>query len=427
MTKTIKKDSKPIKKTLLNRSVDVIPKESGRFKYEINLQRIHTKFKGITYENKKIGRTKSFNSISEIDKYLSYLENEYKNIDLSVSTDSKRDYKNAREALDNKGFNDISVTEAINKWLQHQPTVSDLTVLEAWEEFIKYKKDIDDVSDDTVRSLKNNCYKSLEPFLNLPLTDFEQPNCGGKLKSYIETTWKNRVTRNHHFVKTSEFFNYFLNMEPKKISKNPIGTRPKFDRKKYRKQPKVASIIQVERILEIARNTDDELGTLAFWVITFFLGCRPQSEMKPMTWDDIYLDDPSDRYLMVADETKTGFRRVDISEQVYQWLTICNRKKPIYPIGYTKKRRHILNLADVLNDNMTTEEKKRWQDFQRHTCVSCKWRSKMFDLAEIVDQMGHDYETNIKYYKNANVSKADAIRYWKLLPTNTDSKIIKIA
>ena len=51
----------------------------------------------------------------------------------------------------------------------------------------------------------------------------------------------------------------------------------------------------------------------------------------------------------------------------------------------------------------------------------------MFDLAEIVDQMGHDYETNIKYYKNANVSKADAIRYWTLLPTNIDNKIIKIA
>ena len=340
MTKTIKKDSKPIKKTLLNRSVDVIPKESGRFKYEINLQRIHTKFKGITYENKKIGRTKSFNSISEIDKYLSYLENEYKNIDLSVSTDSKRDYKNAREALDNKGFKDISVTEAINKWLQHQPTVSDLTVLEAWEEFIKYKKDIDDVSDVTIRSLKNNCYKSLEPFLNLPLTDFEQPNCGGELRNHIETTWKNRVTRNHHFVKTSEFFNHFMNCEPKKISKNPIGkgNRATFDSKKYRKQPKVASITQTERILQVARDTDDELDMLAFWVITLFLGCRPESEMKPMTWDDIYLDDPSDRYLMVADETKTGFRRVDISEQVYQWLTICNRKKPIYPIEIGRRR-----------------------------------------------------------------------------------------
>jgi len=427
MTKTIKKDSKPIKKTLLRSSVTVKEKDSGRFKYEIDIGRSHTKFKGITYENKKIGRYKSFNSLSEIDKYISYLENESRNIDLSVSTDSKRDYKNAREALDNKGFKDISVTDAVQKWLAHQPTVSDLTVLEAWEEFIKYKKDIDDVSDNTIRSLKNNCYKSLEPFLNLPLTDFEQPNCGGKLKSYIETTWKNRVTRNHHFVKTSEFFNHFMNCDPKKISKNPIGTRPKFDRTKYRKQPKVASITQTERILQVARETDDELGMLAFWVITLFLGCRPESEMKPMTWDDIYLDDPTDRYLMVADETKTGFRRVDISDQVYQWLTICNKKKPIYPIGYTKKRRSILMQADVLNDNMTTEEKKEWQDFQRHTCVSCKWRSKMFDLAEIVEQMGHDYETNIKYYKNANVSKADAIRYWTLLPTNIDNKIIKIA
>ena len=425
MPKTIKKDNKPIKKTLLNRSVDVVPKENGRFKYEINLQRTYTKFKGITYDNKKIGRTKSFNSISAIDKYLSYLENEYKNIDLSVSTDSKRDYKNAREALDNMGFKNISVTDAINKWLAHQPTISNLTVLEAWGEFIKYKKDIDDVTDDTIRSLKNNCYKSLEPFLHLPLTDFEQPNCGAKLKSYIETTWKNSTTRNHHFVKTSEFFNHFINSEPKQISKNPLANRKKARLK--RKPPTVASVTQVENILQEARNSDEELGTLAFWAITLFLGCRPQSEMKHMTWDDIYLDDPSDRYLMVADETKTGTRRVEISEQVYEWLTICNRKKPIYPIGYTKKRRAILMRAEVLNDMMTTNEKKEWQDFQRHTCVSCKWRSGLFNLDQIIDQLGHLESTSMKYYKNANVSKAEAIRYWTLVPTNIDSKIIKIA
>ena len=373
MSKTIKRDAKPIKKTLLGSSVTIKEKDSGRFKYEINLQRLHTKFKGVTYENKNITRYKGFNTLSEIDKYLSYLENEYRNIDLSVSTDSKRDYKNARKLLDKKGFKDISVTDAVKKWLAHQPTVSNLTVLEAWEEFIKYKKDIDDVTDDTIRSLKNNCYKSLEPFLNLPLTDFEQPNCGGELKSYIETTWKNGTTRNHHFVKTSEFFNHFMNCEPQKISKNPLSKRKKAKLK--RKPIKVASVPQAERILQVARETDDELGMLAFWVITLFLGCRPQSEMKPMTWDDIYLDDPTDRFLMVADEGKTGERRVDITDQVYQWLTICNRKKPIYPIGYTKKRRAILTQANVINDDMTTEEKKEWQDFQRHTCVSCKWRS----------------------------------------------------
>jgi len=76
---------------------------------------------------------------------------------------------------------------------------------------------------------------------------------------------------------------------------------------------------------------------------------------------------------------------------------------------------------------MTTEEKKEWQDFQRHTCVSCKWRSKIFTLADIVGQMGHDYKTNITYYRNANVSQVDAKRYWTLLPTNIDNKIIKIA
>ena len=121
-----------------------------------------------------------------------------------------------------------------------------------------------------------------------------------------------------------------MNLDEPKISKNPIANRPKYRRDKERKPPKIATVEQVERILQVARDTDDELGMLAFWVITLFLGCRPNSEMSLMTWDDVYLNDPDDSFPMVSEEGNRT-TRVTIYPFVYEWLMICNRSKPIFP------------------------------------------------------------------------------------------------
>jgi integrase len=430
MTDTIKKQLLKERHNFLGSYATITEKEGGKFKYTVDLQRnYNTKLKGVFYNNKQVGRTKGVHSKVEGIKYLKELEALARNVDSSVSTDAKRDYINAREALDNAGHTDLTVTDAIKKWLQFQPIISDLTVQQAWDEFITYKVEIEDIKPDTVKSLKNNAYNSLKPFLNDLLTDFEQPGQAGKLRAYIQKNWKDKTTRNHHFVKTSEFFNHFVNLDEPKISKNPIANRPKYVRDKERKPPKIATVEQVERILQIARDTDEELGMLAFWVITFFLGCRPKSEMSLMTWDDVHLEDRDDSFLMVSDESKTGRRRVEIYPFVYDWLMICNRKKPIFPADsrYAKDRRAILYSAGVIKEEWTTKEKKKWADFQRHTCASSMWRSEDFTLETIVNQLGHGIETSKKYYLDTELSKANAKRFFQIRPSTIGEKIVKIA
>ncbi len=430
MTDTINKKLLEERQNFLGSTAWIREKPDGKFKFEVNIGRLYkTKLKGVFYENKKVGRTKSFHTRIGCIKYLKHLEELYKNVDTSITTDSKRDYINAREALDNAGHTKLSVADAIKKWVQFQPIVSDLTVQEAWDEFMTYKIEIEDIKPDTVSSLKNNAYNSLKPFLSDLLTDFEQPGQASKLRDYIQKNWKNKTTRNHHFVKTSEFFNHFVNLDEPKISKNPIAKRPKYRRDKERKPPKIATVEQVERILQVARDTDDELGMLAFWVITLFLGCRPKSEMSLMTWDDVYLNDPDDSFLMVSEDGKTGQRRVTIYPYVYEWLMICNRNKPIFPANsrYAKDRRAILYSAGVLMEEWSTEEKKKWQDFQRHTCASSMWQSEDFELPTIVKQLGHGIETSKQYYLDTALSTKDAKRFWQIRPATIGEKIVKIA
>jgi integrase len=429
MTDTINKELLKESHNFLGTTVWIKEKPGGKFKYEVDLGRLYkTKLKGVYYDNKKVGRTKGFHTKVECIKYLKHLEELSKNVDTSITTDSKRDYINAREALDNAGHTKLSVADAIKTWLKHQPIISEQSVSGAWEEFMDYKKTVDQIDPVTVRSLKNNAYNSLKPFLDLPLTDFEMPECAGKLTAYVEKNWSNKTTRNHHFVKTSEFFNWCMTCQPQKLTKNPLANRRKLGKVK-RKQPKIATVEQTEQILEVARSTDEELGMLAFWVITLFVGCRPESEVKRMTWDDIFIDDENDSYLMVAEESKTGYRRIDIKPQVREWLMLCNRKKPIFPANsrYAKDRRAILYSAGILKEEMTTAEKKEWQDFQRHTCASCMWRSGDFKWEKIIEQLGHSDSTSHAYYKNQKLSEADAKRFWQIRPSTIGEKIVKIA
>ena len=444
MTDTLKNKPKAEKHDFLGSKVDFIlnPNPNARKKYTVNLNRSWTKLKGIYHENREVKRTKSFDTKNECHAYLKYLEREYRNTDLSISNDDKRDFINAREALDRAGKSDLTVTDAIKKWLQHQPKINtNKTVAECWDEFMDHKITVDQIKPDTVDSLHENAWKSLKPFLDLPITDFEQPNVRAKLREFIQRTWTNPTTRNHHMVKTKEFFNYLVELDEAPLSRNPLPRKTGFNWKKHRKPPKIVTVEQTERILQVARETDEELGMFAFWIITLFLGCRPQSEMTLMTWDDIHLNEPDDSFLMVSDESKTGQRRVEISPQVYEWLMLCDRSKPIYKWGvarktgkpapsmqwYKESRSLILLKAGILKQEMSKEEKKEWQDFQRHTCASCMWRAEDFRLATIVNQLGHGIETSKDYYLNTALSKADAKRFWQIRPSTVSEKIVKIA
>jgi len=440
MTDTIKKQLLKERHNFLGSYATIKEKEGGKYKYEVNLGRNYsTKLKGVFYNNKQVGRTKGVHSRVEGIKYLKELEALARNVDTSVSTDAKRDYINAREALDAKGYTDLTVHQAVLKWLKHEPIVSDQTVREAWDEFMTYKIEISGIKSTTQESLNDCGLRSLEPWLDEPLTDFESEALVRKLKNYIDKNWKKPRTRVNHYSKTSEFFKWCAKTcSPKKLTKNPLEDRDKIKVPKAKRN--VCTVEQAERILQEAWKTDKEEGMLAYWVITLFLGTRPQSEMQWLTWDDVYLTDPDDSFIYVRESKMGEERRVDITPQAYEWLMICNKKLPIFKRGldrkgeeipslgwYNKNRRDILNKAGILNDTMTTEEKKTWQDFQRHSCASAMWYSGKYDATDIANALDHSEATSRQYYKNKKVHKTDAERYLQIRPSTIGEKIVKIA
>lgn len=439
MTSTIKKkdvEKKSFK--FLGGNVYAEPKTSGRFKWKLDLGRKHGKVKNLYIGDKKVGRYKEFMTLNEIDRHLLRIEKEYRNTDLNVTSDSKREWINAREALDAKGYKDISVLEAVQKWIKHKPIVSNKTVLEVWEEFMTHKIEVDGIKKATQENLVNCGLKSLEPWLDVPLTDFEDDVLIGELKNHINKTWKNPRSRINHYTKTSEFFKWCSRQDPKKISRNPLEGREKINAPKAKKR--VCTVEQAEQILQEAWRTDKEEGMLAYWVITLFLGCRPQSEMQWMTWDDVYLNDPDDSFIYVRESKNGEERRVDITAQAYEWLMICNKKLPIYKRGkdrdgndkpssywFNKNRRAILEKVGIYNETATMADKNSWQDFQRHTCASAMWYSGKYNATDIANALDHSEATSRSFYKNKKVFKADAIRYLQIRPSTIGEKIVKIA
>lgn len=439
MTDAIKKKDTGAKSfKFLGGTVKAEPKTSGYYKWKLDLGRKHGKVKNLYIGGKKVGRYKEFMTLNEIGIHLLRIEKEYRNTDLNVTSDSKREWINAREALDAKGYKDISVLEAVQKWIKHKPIVSNKTVLEVWEEFMTHKIEVDGIKKATQDDLVNCGLRSLDPWLDTPLTDFEDDVLIGELKNHINKRWKDPRSRINHFTKTSQFFNWCFRQNPKKISKNPLRDREQITRPKAKKR--VCTVEQAEQILQEAWRTDKEEGMLAYWVITLFLGCRPQSEMQGMSWDDVYLNEPDDSFVYVS-ESKTGEeRRVDLTAQAYEWLMICNKKLPIYKMGkdrngndkpssywFSKNRRAILEKVGIYNEETTYADMKSWQDFQRHTCASAMWYSGKYDATEIANRLDHSEATSRSFYKNKKVSKTDAIRYLQIRPSTIDKKIVKIA
>ena len=118
---------------------------------------------------------------------------------------------------------------------------------------------------------------------------------------------------------------------------------------------------------------------------------------------------------------------------------LCDRSKPIFKMGvskttgeptpsmdwYKRSRTKILLEAGILKEEMTKQEKKKWADFQRHTCASCMWQSAEFELPTIVKQLGHGIETSKKYYLDTALSTKDAKRYWQIRPSTIGEKSLK--
>ncbi len=397
---------------------DIKPTQLENGKWECDLGRLHTKLDlhdpRPEKNGKKIGRYTRFETKLEAERWLDALDRGSRNIDLDISPTQKIEFKQARSVLDEAGFNSVTVLDAVKEFLKHKPIQTDETVLECYDHWIasyenktRSKRTLEDIK---------RVGRSLEPFTDEDISSFEQPECALRLVQYIQKTWTNKRTQTNHFTKTNQFFNWCKLSD--KLSKNPIEGRYEIDKINFHEDPCILTVEQTERLLQVAKETNEEYGMLAFWVIALFLGLRP-SEIERLSWNDFDFSDEKNPQLRVP-QCETGknkrARRINLTPQVMKWLELCVKKTTLYPPAYNKRRRIVLAEAGILDPKASTDEKRKWADVCRHSCGSymyqAGWKEK-----EITARLGHTSEVFRHFYQNCDVRETDALRYFNIMPS----------
>ena len=93
------------------------------------------------------------------------------------------------------------------------------------------------------------------------------------------------------------------------------------------KKPAILKESEWRQLLLTAIETEEELGLLGFVILTLYMGLRPESEVKRITWKNINFKTGK---LFISNE-QTGKshlgRRLEIPQNALDLLRMCKRKK----------------------------------------------------------------------------------------------------
>jgi site-specific recombinase XerD len=156
---------------------------------------------------------------------------------------------------------------------------------------------------------------------------------------------------------------------------------------------------------------------LPYTTITLFVGLRPDSEMRHLSWDAINLEDAEIRVIM----GKTRIpRTVDILKNLVNWLRKCDSSRPIYPKNFRRKWAKVRNKAGFTGGVAKTAKEKAqeaglkpWvKDYTRHTAISYKVRQKG-DIHRTATWAGNSPAITRSHYLGL-VSGSEAEKFWSI-------------
>lgn len=183
------------------------------------------------------------------------------------------------------------------------------------------------------------------------------------------------------------------------------------------KKPKVLADKQWQKLFHVAIETEDELGLLAYVVLTTVMGIRPESEVRNLSWDEI---DLNRREIFIGDD-QTGKnqlgRTLDIPEFAVELLLRCkSRHGSIIPSVrmFNKRWEKLRVLAGfIIKDENGKTIRNDWShDVARHTAATMHYgfyKSK----EKVSEFLGHTNKQTMRYYVNhANGIGEEAKRFY---------------
>lgn len=157
--------------------------------------------------------------------------------------------------------------------------------------------------------------------------------------------------------------------------------------------------------------------SLAWFALSAFAGLRPE-EAEKTTWKDINF---AEGWIRVEAQTsKVGQRRVVYPlPTAIAWLQQAKELGAELPLGRKARKLDRIALRAELNWPV-------WkQDVTRHTAAS-NWLAVSRSSADVAESLGHSEKILKKHYK-ALITKAEAEKFWNLIPVTTPAKATKAA
>jgi integrase len=211
-----------------------------------------------------------------------------------------------------------------------------------------------------------------------------------------------------------------LGVKRKYVRESPIA-RLDFAQLETR-EVEVFTVHQARSLFQAALDYD--LPMLPWFVFGLLCGIRPDGELWKLDWDSVHF---AEKQVVIPPEvSKTKRRRfVDLSPNAAAWLDEYRQrggafsgKIAVRPKStLIKRRKQVQTKAGV----------HEWiQQGMRHSYCSY-WLAKHEDVNKLVLQSGHtDAQTMWDSY-HRGVTKAEAEKFWSIVPVKADEKIIAFA
>jgi integrase len=189
-----------------------------------------------------------------------------------------------------------------------------------------------------------------------------------------------------------------------------------------RKEVETISAKDVEAMLTDALEHDPDL--LPFLTLGFFCGIRPDGELQKLQWSYV---DLTDRIVTIPPTVaKTKRRRfVEVSSNAVQWLEAFSARVGRATGSVVKYKESAL--YDRRKLNRTRVGVDHWPNSaMRHTFCS-NWLAMHGDINKLVLISGHTSVDTMWRHYHRGTTKAEAEKFWSIVPPRVDAKIIAFA
>ena len=276
-------------------------------------------------------------------------------------------------------------------------------------------------SERTVRQLRSTCNAFARSVAGKPVDEVLRHDVDAYLSRYKAQSFNNARTELLGFFKWCMKENFCANNPVQGVERIKIHRDPEF------LKPEAVEAL----LLSGAVNAGGEL--LAFLAIAFFAGVRPDSELKKLTWEHVNFVDNE----IQVPAGKTGVKRtVKMMPNLIDFLSECDRSKPIYPVNFRRKFAVVRRAAGFKGGITNSKKEKeleadpklrKWpQDVTRHSFITYYVRD-CGDIYKTATTAGNSPEVIKEHYEGAATS-TQARAFWALTPAALQtSKVVGFA